>query len=908
MKQVAKHLLILLALIGLFASATTYAQTPVGTLKGTVLSPEGETLKGARLTLSSPALMRPQEKAAEEGGRFIFQDLPGGVYSLRVEMAGFNPYVREKIQVDIGRTVNLPIFMTRPESGEVMVITEQGSPTVDVEKTTTSEVLSADFLEELPQTRDYQSTIQALPGVTGGANPNVQGSASDENAILLDGVNITDPVTGTFSMNFNFDAMQQVEAITGAYGAEYGQSMGGITNITTKSGGNEMEMKFTLSVQSGLLSPNRPAIFDASGLQLVPSELDRVFNLSETAVSMGGPVIKDKLWFYLSYSYNRSQITTLGVSVPRDYRGHYFFGKMTYQPVNAHQIVFSYFTNPTAIDNFRQSAFAPPESEATQFQGGGLLRLDWKWFINPNTRLETRVYSFSNFINVYPVPCTHDPFSGAKPCETWEEEGAIDFQTIGTLGVGNAYSADNYPRYTFDNRMRNNASMQLSRYTADLLGEHQSLVGVDYTQLRWDYLSGYIGNKYNVDILSDPYGSPYDPTNVELYYYLEYDGPQAFKSSGNQLSVFASDSWKPLRNLTMNYGLRFDSASFYNDVGDRVTNVKLVSPRFGVAWDPFKDQTTLLRFHIGRYIDTGRFAISSFINERYGGSKLILGDYFTGSENSLYLYDSGQSRYLTSNNLISPHTDEITVGLEREIVYDIALGVTGVAKWFSNLWEDDEVNLIWNENATQVLGGRYAGEINDIYRLRTPDEAFRRYQALQFTARQRFPDKKLQLIASYSLSRNFGNTATNLTANLDLAQQNPYYIGNLANDRRHVFKASGSYKLPLDFVLGANVDYQSGTPFNLYYYNDWYLAYNNLREPQGVHGRNPGWWTADVRITKDVDLRKFGKMEASFDVFNLLNNRDTTAISQGVYDLYGFIVPASILRPRSFQFGLRLEY
>ena len=908
MKHVATRLLTALVLLGFLVAQPAFAQVPVGTVKGTVLDPEGGTLEGAKLTLAGPELMGDLERESEEGGRFIFQNLPAGIYSLKVKAPGYNSYSRDQIQVDIGRSVILPIFLTKPGDENIIEIVESGSPTIDTQKTSTSEVLSTDFLEELPQSRDYQSAIQALPGVTGGANPNVQGSASDENAILLDGVNITDPVTGTFSMNFNFDAMEQVEVMTGSYGAQYGQSMGGITNITTKSGGNDLEMKYSLQLSNSNLSTYYPAAYSSGGVQLLPSELDQIRSSQETSASVGGPIVKDRLWYFASYTHVRSDRTQLGVAVPRIYEGNYVFAKLTYQPTNKHRMTFSYFTNPTSIDNWRQSQFVPPQAEARQFQGGGMLKMDWNWYIAANTRLSVRGYSFDTFLNVSPVPCTHDPFNAGKKCESYEAEGTIDVRTIGTIGLGGAYSADNYTRYTYDDRLRRNLSFELNHYIPELMGEHQITAGVDYTQLRWDYLSGFIGNKINYDLINDVTGSPTDPNNVSEYYYYEFDGPLAFHSAGNQTSVFLTDRWQVLRNLTFNLGLRYDNVSFFNDVGDRITNTNLFSPRVGVAWDPFKDGTTRISVHAGRYIDSGRFAVSSFLNERGGGQKLLFGELFGDSAGSTAIYDSGQNTYLSAPNLAAPHADEYTLALEREIVYDIALGVQAVEKRFSYLWEDDEVNFIWNEDASELLGVRYAGSIQDIYRLRTSNQAFRRYQALQFTARQRFPDKKLQLIASYSLSRNIGNSPSNLTATLDIPQQDQFLNGYLPTDRRHVVTASASYRLPLDFVAGVVGSYRSGSPFNLLYWNDWYVAYNNLREPRGTHGRNPGYGSIDLRLTKDVDLREWGKLEASIDLFNLTNNRTIASLATGYYNSYGLVLPGSIQNPRSVQFGVRLEY
>ena len=152
-------------------------------------------------------------------------------------------------------------------AGEELIV-EDSRPTLDTEQTSRGEVLSKDFLDRIPAGRSYQSVISSTPGVIGGGNPNVAGAGYNENTYMLDGVVITDPVTGTFSVNFNFDAIEQIEVLTGAFDPEYGQNLGGQINIVTETGGNTLEFLTNIWYETANWSPKMDARYAADGAEL----------------------------------------------------------------------------------------------------------------------------------------------------------------------------------------------------------------------------------------------------------------------------------------------------------------------------------------------------------------------------------------------------------------------------------------------------------------------------------------------------------------------------------------------------------------------------------------------------------------------------------------------------------------
>lgn len=173
---------------------TTPTSTPSamgGHIKGTVIDEAGLEVRGALLTIRSPAMIGgAQQVTTDEYGNFRFDGLPAGSYEVLAEMQGFGPVKKTGVEVLIGRTTQMT-FELKSGSTAVVVVGERA--TID---TTT---MTNEFLSKIPTGRSYQSALDQTAGVTGSGNPNSGGASSNENTILLDGVNTTDPVTGTFS-------------------------------------------------------------------------------------------------------------------------------------------------------------------------------------------------------------------------------------------------------------------------------------------------------------------------------------------------------------------------------------------------------------------------------------------------------------------------------------------------------------------------------------------------------------------------------------------------------------------------------------------------------------------------------------------------------------------------------------
>jgi hypothetical protein len=349
------RLLLLLMVLALMLPSAAMAGITTGAIKGTTVDEGGLPIPGVLLTVRSEALIGgAQQRYSDDSGRFAFFELPPGLYELSSEKAGFAKVVKPNLQVNIGRTMNLTIELPLMQAGEEIIV-EESRPTIDTEQTSKGEVLSREFLQRMPTGRSYQSAVSAAPGVTGGSNPNVAGAGDDENTYMLDGVNITDPVTGTFSMNFNFDAIEQLEVLTNALDPEYGEGLGGVINIVTQSGSNRLEFDTRVWIENANWSPKMDARYAADGMEIAPTAFDSQWEWYQITTKISGPIIRDKAWFILSYEWDRTLIANVGIDLPRDYDAHYLLGKITFQPNAAHRFTFLGHTDPTTIDNTAQS-------------------------------------------------------------------------------------------------------------------------------------------------------------------------------------------------------------------------------------------------------------------------------------------------------------------------------------------------------------------------------------------------------------------------------------------------------------------------------------------------------------------------------------------------------------------------
>jgi outer membrane receptor protein involved in Fe transport len=290
----------ILAAAGLLLAAggVASAQTSTtGAVRGLVKdSASGETVIGATVVASGPALQGTQATITDESGQYFVANLPPGVYQVVVYYADAQ-FSRTNVLIQLGKVavVNININ-TQAAAGETIVI-EGRAPLIDQQSTKTGTTINRDYTDNIPTGR----TFGAVLGASGGSQndlygTSVGGSTSIENTYIVEGVNTTDPGLGLLSTNLPNEFIQETEVITGGYNAEYGRSTGGVINVVTKSGSNE----FHGSV-FGYWTPGA-LVADEKVVPFAGSSIDRQANLAndfDLGAEVGGPIVKDKLWFHV---------------------------------------------------------------------------------------------------------------------------------------------------------------------------------------------------------------------------------------------------------------------------------------------------------------------------------------------------------------------------------------------------------------------------------------------------------------------------------------------------------------------------------------------------------------------------------------------------------------------------------
>ena len=356
-----KFLMLVLALSLGLAAASAFAQSSTtGSIEGTVIDPAGAVVPGATVNVTSPNLISPQSATTDESGHFRILNLPPGRYLVTVEAAGkgFAKFEQKEVEVNLSKTSSLDVSLTAAQVGATVNVTDTANAGVDVTQNTSGTNVSTEQFSNFPTQRTVQSLYSIAPTVARSGlrdasgrdrDPSVAGSSGPENNYILDGVNTTDPAFGGSGANLPFEFVQEVEIKTGAYGAEYGKSTGGIFNVITKSGGNEFHGGvFGYVSTKGLVRDTKQFPFTGSA----PNGFSEV----DAGVDVGGPIKKDKLWFFGAFNPQRRKnfflTQTFHAPVNNQITTPFYSGKVTWAINQKHTFTFSTFGDKTKQEGF----------------------------------------------------------------------------------------------------------------------------------------------------------------------------------------------------------------------------------------------------------------------------------------------------------------------------------------------------------------------------------------------------------------------------------------------------------------------------------------------------------------------------------------------------------------------------
>ena len=290
----------------LLVSSAAFAQA-TGRIQGKVVDAATQkALPDVVVTATSPALQGEQTVLTDSSGEFEIPTLPPGTYLLHLEAENYKPLNQPGIMVRLDKVirVNLPLVPENVQAEEIVVVGK--APTVDVGTTQTGTTITDDFINNVPvaginkaggRVRSFESLQATAPGASGDDyGISIAGTTSPENSYVIDGVITNSPAYGLLQSQVSVDFIKEVDVITGGYMAEYGHATGGVANVVTKSGGNEFHGSISLYATPGFLTaPEKLVIPSGDAITEARSN-----SLNSTlTMEVGGPIIKDKLWFYV---------------------------------------------------------------------------------------------------------------------------------------------------------------------------------------------------------------------------------------------------------------------------------------------------------------------------------------------------------------------------------------------------------------------------------------------------------------------------------------------------------------------------------------------------------------------------------------------------------------------------------
>jgi hypothetical protein len=312
----ARHLVIAAALGGLvlglaLAPRSAAAQSnTTGAVQGKVINADnGDNLPGVTVVVTSPGLQGSQVAVTDDSGFYKISELPPGIYVVTFYLDKLT-FEHHDVRVSVNATT--PVFQRinlSQAAGEIVKITDT-PPAIDPTSTTQGTTINQDYLRNVPVPgRTFEAVLGAAAGSQGDiAGVSFSGSSSLENQYFIDGVNTTGLTFGTVGSPVINDFIQEIQVVTGGYNAEYGRATGGVVNVVTKTGSNELKGSIFTSIQPGILTAA------AEPVPVNASSIDAAANnayIANIGFEVGGPIIRDRLWFYVGFAplFTRTDVT-----------------------------------------------------------------------------------------------------------------------------------------------------------------------------------------------------------------------------------------------------------------------------------------------------------------------------------------------------------------------------------------------------------------------------------------------------------------------------------------------------------------------------------------------------------------------------------------------------------------------
>jgi hypothetical protein len=925
----------------LLVAVPAWAQT-TGSITGTVTDNTGAILPGVTVTATSPALMRSQTSVTNEQGVYRFPSLPPGTYALKYELTGFGPVNREGIIVTIGFTATVPVQLAVATVTETLTVTG-ASPVIDVKNTNIQTNITQQMLKDIPNSRDIWTVIGQSPGFmvtsfdVGGSRAGTQTGYSaygysGQTRIQVDGVNTTE---GTSAAGFYYDYGSFQELQLGADGNDASAAVPGVQlNAVIKSGGNTFKGDVYYDYENRHLQGHN--VTDELRQKGV-TEGTRILLYRDPNFSMGGPIKRDKFWFFGSFRDQRTGVTVDGFPVENP--GGFFFEtrltnvtyKLNYQ-----------LSQNNRLGHYIQwgRKFQPHRGAGSTLYSNAPFRQDsWSWAANVdwNSVMGSRFFHNARF-STFGYDWPNKAYGANGEVGTNLTHRISEQRSGGNTAGSDSQDQNDRKRYQFD---------WTATYFKDnfIRGDHAlkfGMVSEWETQGFTDY--GYLDD-YSLQFDSPVGGDFTVPYRVTLR-----NTDRKADNSNWHHGVFITDQWQLTNRITANVGVRWDYyTSYYPDqeilpgpfrdyfyAGAPLPNghkraptpyadtfvipalhgiqeQSSVAPRVGVSWDLFGNGKTVAKVNWGRFYQNTGLGTSGInpaqsLTATFDWVDRNTDRQFTLDELGQFRSSSGGVTSTIDPNLKHTYTDSTSVWLEHELFRDVgmrvgytyrsdgnnsaAIQLARVSSLYTNQY------LIGDPGVDGIAGNADDGDPFIVYDIPSPvPDSITQTRTVDGVI---VVDRAFDATLTRRLRNNW-SIMTNFLYNWDHDRgypQNPNQ--ERFNDNTvevWAFKVVGTYHAPFGIVVSPSLRHQGGDNLarNISYRRGTNLATGATNQAINLTGtyqaeregayREDNITIFDTRVEKRFKLKnRLANHELSlfFDAFNIANTNASQSADQSV--------------------------